>query len=108
MQWLAEVCVKRPVFAAVLMLLLVVVGIAGYSKLGVDEFPNVDIPIVVVTARLPGSAPQEMESDVADKLAQSVETLVRNSGGNFARTSRASAIIVSCDFERVPTSLNFT
>jgi hydrophobe/amphiphile efflux-1 (HAE1) family protein len=75
MQWLAEVCVKRPVFAAVLMLLLVVVGIAGYSKLGVDEFPNVDIPIVVVTARLPGSAPQEMESDVADKLEAAVNTI---------------------------------
>ena len=49
MQWLAALCVRRPVFATVLILLITVVGIAGYLNLGLDRFPNVDLPIVVVT-----------------------------------------------------------
>ena len=47
MQWLAELCVKRPVFAWVLILSLVVVGLFAFTRLGVDRFPNVDIPSVV-------------------------------------------------------------
>ena len=47
MQWLASICVRRPVFATVLILIVVVVGIVGYSKLGVDRFPKVDFPVVV-------------------------------------------------------------
>ena len=49
MQWLAQISVRRPVFASVLILTILVLGIVGYSRLGVDQFPNVDIPIVVVT-----------------------------------------------------------
>ena len=56
MQWLAALCVRRPVFATVLILSLVVIGIAGYMRLGVDRFPKVDFPTVIVTTRLPGSA----------------------------------------------------
>ena len=50
MQWLARVCVQRPVFASVLMLVILVLGTIGYRGLGVDQFPNVDVPVVVVTA----------------------------------------------------------
>jgi HAE1 family hydrophobic/amphiphilic exporter-1 len=57
MQWLAQICVRRPVFASVLMLIIVVLGAAGYGKLGLDQFPNVDFPFVVVTTRLDGAAP---------------------------------------------------
>ena len=57
MQWLAELCVKRPVFAWVLILSLVVVGLFAFTRLGVDRFPNVDIPSVAITTRLPGAAP---------------------------------------------------
>ena len=46
MQWLASICVRRPVFATVLILTIAVVGIVGYRKLNVDRFPNVDFPIV--------------------------------------------------------------
>ena len=48
MQWLASICVRRPVFATVLILIIVVVGIVGYRQLGVDRFPKVDFPIVSV------------------------------------------------------------
>ncbi|AGP34440.1 efflux RND transporter permease subunit [Sorangium cellulosum] len=75
MQWLALISVRRPVFAAVLMLLVVVFGASGYRGLRVDEFPSVDIPIVIVTARLPGAAPQEVETEVSDKIEAALNTI---------------------------------
>jgi hydrophobic/amphiphilic exporter-1 (mainly G- bacteria), HAE1 family len=68
MQWLARICVQRPVLASVLILVILVLGTVGYRGLGVDQFPNVDIPIVVVTTTLPGAAPEEVESEVTDKI----------------------------------------
>jgi HAE1 family hydrophobic/amphiphilic exporter-1 len=75
MQWLAQICVRRPVFASVLMLLIVVLGVAGYGKLGLDQFPNVDFPFVVVTTRLDGAAPEEVETDISDKIEGAVSTI---------------------------------
>ncbi len=75
MQWLANVCVRRPVFTAVLMLLILVLGAAGYQKLGLDEFPNVDFPFVTITTKLPGAAPEEVETDVTDKIEGAVNTI---------------------------------
>ncbi len=75
MQALANVSVKRPVFATVLVLGIVVLGIAGYSQLGVDRFPKVDMPMVSVVTRLPGAAPEEVESELTDKLEESLNTI---------------------------------
>ncbi len=75
MQWLADICVRRPIFATVLILLILVIGVAGYMNLGVDRFPNVDLPIVVVTTRLPGAAPEDVESEISDKIEEAVNTI---------------------------------
>ncbi len=75
MQWLSKLSVRRPVFATVLMLALVVIGAVSYRSLGLDYFPNVDIPIVVVTTRVPGAAAQEVESDVSDKIEGALNTI---------------------------------
>jgi hydrophobe/amphiphile efflux-1 (HAE1) family protein len=75
MQWLAQICVRRPVFASVLILTIMVLGIVGYRGLGVDQFPNVEIPIVVVTTRLDGASPEEVELDVTDKVEGAVNTI---------------------------------
>ncbi|HET8939268.1 MAG TPA: efflux RND transporter permease subunit [Polyangiales bacterium] len=75
MQWLASICVRRPVFATVLILVLCVIGVAGYTKLGVDRFPKVDFPIITVTTRLPGAGPNEVESEVTDRIEEAVATL---------------------------------
>src|SRR5689334_19206513 len=75
MQWLAEVCVRRPVFATVIILSLVVMGIFSYGKLGVDRFPKVDFPIVTVTVREDGASPREIETDVVDKVEEAVNTI---------------------------------
>src|SRR6187455_2735966 len=75
MQWLAQICVKRPVFAGVLMLIIVVLGLVGYTRLGLDQFPNIDLPFVLVTTRLDGAAPEEVETDVSDKIEGAVNTI---------------------------------
>lgn len=75
MHKLAEICVRRPVFATVLMLVLVVFGIFGYTRMGVDYFPKVDFPVVLVTTIWPGTAPEEMETEVSDKIEQAVNTV---------------------------------
>jgi hydrophobe/amphiphile efflux-1 (HAE1) family protein len=75
MQWLAELCVKRPVFATVLSLVILVVGSVFYTQLGVDQFPKIDFPAVVVVTTLPGAAPEDMETDVSDKIEGAINTI---------------------------------
>jgi HAE1 family hydrophobic/amphiphilic exporter-1 len=75
MQKLAEICIRRPVFAAMIILALVVVGAASYFRLGVDRFPSVDLPTVSVRTSLPGAAPEEVESEVSQKIEEVVNTV---------------------------------
>src|SRR5499427_1591821 len=75
MQKLAEICIKRPVFAAMIILALVVVGASSYFKLGVDRFPAIDVPTVTVRASLPGASPEEAEATLAQTLEEAVNTV---------------------------------
>src|SRR5262245_2066351 len=75
MQKLAEICVQRPVFATMLILALTVVGIFSYSSLGVDLFPKVDLPTITVTVVNRGASPQEIETEVTDKIEATVNTI---------------------------------
>lgn len=75
MQKLAEVCIRRPVFAAMLILALVVVGAASYARLGVDRFPRVDLPTITIRTTLPGASPAEVEAQLAQPLEQAVNTV---------------------------------
>jgi HAE1 family hydrophobic/amphiphilic exporter-1 len=75
MQKLAEICIRRPVFATMIVLSLVVVGAAGYFRLGVDRFPAVDLPTVSVRVGLPGAAPEEVESLVTEQVEEVINTV---------------------------------
>ena len=75
MQKLAEICIQRLVFATMLILGLVVVGTVSYDKLGVDRFPNVDLPVVRVSTTLPGASPEEVESQISDRIEEVVNTV---------------------------------
>ena len=61
---LSELCVRRPVFATMLVMSLVVLGIFSFRDLGVDLFPKADPAQVNVQLRLPGASPDEMTSSV--------------------------------------------
>ena len=75
MYWLAEVCVRRPVFALMLITALVVGGLVAFPNLGVDRFPSMDLPTVSVRATYPGAAAEEVESEVSQVLEDAVATV---------------------------------
>ncbi|MBC8029814.1 MAG: efflux RND transporter permease subunit [Pyrinomonadaceae bacterium] len=75
MQKLAEICIRRPVFATMIVLSLVVVGAASFFRLGVDRFPSVDLPTVSIRTGLPGGSPQEVESLVTQQIEEVVNTV---------------------------------
>ncbi len=75
MQWLAALSVRRPVFASVLILSLTVVGIFSFTQLGVDRFPKIDFPTVLVTTVQPGAAPEQIETEITDKIEEAVNTI---------------------------------
>jgi len=75
MQWLAALCIKRPVFASVLILSISVIGIFSFFQLGVDQFPKIDFPSVVITTVQPGAAPEQIETEVTDKIEEAVNTI---------------------------------
>jgi hydrophobe/amphiphile efflux-1 (HAE1) family protein len=96
MQWLARLSVKRSVFATVLMLVLLVLGAASYKSLGLDMFPNVDVPVVVITTIQTGAAAEEIESDITDKIEGAVNTI---SGiDNLSSTSSEGVSLVVVQF----------
>jgi hydrophobe/amphiphile efflux-1 (HAE1) family protein len=100
MQWLANISIRRPVFASVLMLVVIVFGMLGYSRLGVDQFPNVDIPVVVITTRLDGAAPEEIETDVSDKIESAVNTISGIDELRSISSEGISTVVVSFKLEK--------
>lgn len=75
MQWLAAISVRRPVLASVIILVFVVVGLLGYSKLPVDRFPKIDFPTVSIVTRQDGATPKEIETEITDKIEEAVNTV---------------------------------
>ena len=75
MQKLAEICIKRPVFATMLILMLVVLGLDSYRKLGVDFLPKVEFPIVTITTPLRGASPEEVETQVTKRIEEAINTV---------------------------------
>ena len=75
MHALSQLCVKRPVFATMLVLSLVVVGVFSYFSLGVDLFPKIDIPTVSISVSNPGASPEEIETEITKKIEDTVNTI---------------------------------
>ncbi len=72
---LADLCIRRPVFATMMNLLLVVLGWFSFHQIGIDQFPNVELPIVTVTTTLRGASPEEMETSVTKPLEEIINTI---------------------------------
>ena len=100
MQWLAALCVKRPVFAWVLVLSLTVIGLYAFGQLGVDRFPNVDVPTISVTTRLPGAAPEQIETEVTDKIEEAVNTISSIDTLTSTSSESISQVVVSFKLEK--------
>ncbi len=100
MQKLAEICIRRPVFAAMLILALVVVGSVAYSDLGVDRFPSVDVPTVSVRTSLPGAAPEDVETEITEEIEQAVNTVEGIRELRSVTSNGASIVIASFELDR--------
>lgn len=72
---IADLCIKRPVFATMINLFIVVLGWFSLSSIGIDQFPNVELPIVTVTTTLRGASPEEMETSVTKPLEEIINTI---------------------------------
>jgi hydrophobic/amphiphilic exporter-1 (mainly G- bacteria), HAE1 family len=100
MQKLAEICIRRPVFASMLVLSLVVVGASSYFNLGVDKLPSVDLPTVRVTTRMPGTSPAEMEAQISQPIEESINTIEGIRELRSINGAGVSFIIVTFDLKR--------
>ncbi|MDP3618186.1 MAG: efflux RND transporter permease subunit [Ramlibacter sp.] len=83
--WFTRVSLKNPVFATMVMLAIVVLGLFSLQRLKVDQFPNIDFPVVVVMAEYPGASPEIVESEVTKKIEEGVNSIA----GINALTSRS-------------------
>ncbi|MBK9573021.1 MAG: efflux RND transporter permease subunit [Rhodoferax sp.] len=83
--WFTRVSLKNPVFATMVMLAIVVLGLFSYQRLQIDQFPNVDLPVVVISTDYPGASPEVVESEVTKKLEEGVNSIA----GINALTSRS-------------------
>ena len=98
--WLADTSVKRPVFATMVIMALVVLGIVSYPSIGVDLFPKVDFPIVTITTTLKGASPDVMDVDVTDKIEGVVNTINGVKSITSTSTESVSRTIVEFVLER--------
>ncbi len=100
MQKLAEICIRRPVFASMLILSLVVVGAASYFRLGLDRFPAVDLPTVAVRTVLPGAAPEDVETEVSEIIEEAVNTVEGITELRSISGSGSSIVVATFDLGR--------
>ena len=100
MQKLAEICIRRPVFAAMIVLALVVVGAASYARLGVDRFPSVDLPTVSIRTALPGASTEEVESEVSQVIEEAVNTVQGISELRSVSATGNSFVIATFNLDR--------
>ncbi|HUQ32496.1 MAG TPA: efflux RND transporter permease subunit [Pyrinomonadaceae bacterium] len=100
MQKLAEICIRRPVFAAMIILALVVVGAASFFRLGIDRFPSVDLPTVAIRTSLPGAAPEEIEAEVTRPIEEIVNTVDGIDQLRSVSTAGISVVIVTFKLDR--------
>jgi hydrophobe/amphiphile efflux-1 (HAE1) family protein len=72
---LADVSIERPVFATMMIMALIVLGMFSYLKLNIDQFPDIDFPYVTITTVLAGAGPEQIETDVTKKIEDAVNTI---------------------------------
>ncbi len=100
MQKLAQVCIDRPVFASMLILLMVVAGAIGFAKLPVDRYPAVDLPTVTIRTLLPGASPEEVEVTVSQPVEEAVNTVEGITELRSISSSGSSLVLATFALER--------
>src|SRR5512136_2919626 len=69
---ISDLSIKRPIFATVIMLALVTLGLFSYRRLSVEMFPNVEIPVISIITKFPGASPETVEREVSKRIEETV------------------------------------
>ena len=91
--WFTRVSIANPVMAVMVMLAFVVLGLFSYQRLSIDQFPNIDIPTVVVQLEYPGASPEIVESEVTKKVEEAVNT-VAGISTLYSRSYEGSSVTI--------------
>ena len=94
---LSDLSVKQPVFATMMMVALVVLGIFSYRELSIDLFPNVDFPVVTVQTLYPGVAPETVETEVTKRIEEAINPI--EGVKHISSTTTEGISIVVAEFE---------
>ena len=97
--WFTRVSLRNPVFAVMVMAALVVLGLFSLQRLKVDQFPNVDFPVVVVSTEYPGASPEIVESEVTKKIEEAVNTVAGISSLSSRSYEGSSVVIVEFNLD---------
>lgn len=100
MYWLANICVKRPVFALMLVTAFVVAGVVAFPQLGVDRFPNMDLPQIYVSTTYVGAAAAEVESEISSVIEDAVATVAGIDELRSISSDGRSFVIVTVELDR--------
>jgi hydrophobic/amphiphilic exporter-1 (mainly G- bacteria), HAE1 family len=93
---LSDLSIKRPIFATVMILALVVLGIFSYRRLSVEMFPNVEFPMVTVVTTFPGASPETVERELSKRIEEAVNQVAGVK--HVYSTSRESVSTVMVEF----------
>src|SRR5512145_2730400 len=93
---LSDLSIKRPIFAAVMMLALVTLGAFSYKRLAIDMFPDVEIPVVTIVTKFPGASPESVEREVTERIEEAVNPIAGVK--RVLSTSRESVSTVMVEF----------
>jgi hydrophobic/amphiphilic exporter-1 (mainly G- bacteria), HAE1 family len=102
MQKLAEVCVRRPVFASMLIAAIVVVGGVSFFQLGVDRYPRIETPVVSVNTTNPGATPESIEAEITDRIEAAVNTVAGIDELRSTSTEGQSRVTITFDLSKNP------
>ena len=93
---LSDLSIKRPIFASVMMLALVTLGIFSYRRLAIDMYPDVEIPVLSVVTKYPGASPETVEREVTKRIEEAVNPI--SGVKHVMSTSRESVSTVVVEF----------
>lgn len=97
--WFTRVSLQNPVFATMVMLAIVVMGVFGYQRLQVDQFPSVDFPVVVVQTTYPGASPEIVESEVTRVIEEGVNAIAGISSVSSRSYDSTSVVVIEFNLD---------
>ncbi len=97
--FLTRISVNQPVFATMVMIAIMVVGVFSYSRLPVEQFPDVDFPVVAVVTAYPGATPEAVESDIIEPIEENLSTLAGIDSITSTALTGSSLVLIQFDLE---------